>query len=166
LPSLEKSGCGNRADELGLKKMPDYKPTMPAVTLWQPWAGLVEIGAKQYETRPFKIPLRLLGRRVAIHAAARACFIDLDQDVLDDIEDAFGRSGWNHWLPRGVIVATAILAESIPAEKVKPDSFGDYTPGRWAWRLEDVRSVDPPIPAKGRQRVGWEWTIPEGAQNV
>lgn len=135
---------------------------IPALTLWQPWACLVEIGAKPYDTRGFPIPRRLLGRRVAIHAAARPVFTDLTQGVLDDIEEAFGRCGWNFWLPRGVIVATAVLAESIPVEKVKADSFGDYTPGRWAWRLEDVRPVDSHIPAKGRQQIGWDWTVPEG----
>jgi hypothetical protein len=135
---------------------------LPSVTLWQPYACLIEIRAKPYETRAFPIPQRLAGRRVAIHAAARPCFVDLDEDVLADISDAFGRCGWSYFLPRGVIVATAILAESIPAEKVKADSFGDYTAGRWAWRLEDVRSVDPHIPAKGRQQIGWEWTAPVG----
>lgn len=137
---------------------------MPALTLWQPWACLIEIGAKPYETRAFPIPRRLLGRRVAIHAAARPCFTCLDGETLDDIGEAFGRCGWNHWLPRGCIVATAVLAESIPAEKVKADSFGDYTPGRWAWRLEDVRPIIPHIAAKGRQQIGWDWTIPEGVQ--
>jgi activating signal cointegrator 1 len=138
---------------------------IPAITLWQPWACLIEIGAKRFETRAFPIPRRLLGHRVAIHAAARPCFTDLDRKTLDDIEDAFGRCSWNHWLPRGVIVATAVLAESIAAEKVKADSFGDYAPGRWAWRLEDVRPVDPHIPAKGRQQIGWDWTAPVGFAN-
>jgi hypothetical protein len=136
--------------------------TMPAVTLWQPYACLVEIGAKPYETRAFPIPARLLGKRVAIHAAARACVVDLPQEVIDDITDAFGMCGWNYSLPRGCVVATAILAESIPADKVIPDSFGDYTKGRWAWRMESVQPVDPHIPAKGRQMIGWAWEPPEG----
>jgi hypothetical protein len=34
--------------------------------------------------------------------------------------------------------------------------WGDFTPGRWAWLLEDVRKLDEPIPAKGRQGL-WEW---------
>ena len=148
----------------GLEPAPSSARTIPAVTLWQPWACLIEIGAKPYETRAFPIPRRLLGRRVAIHAAARACFTDLDQETLDDIEEAFGRCSWNHWLPRGCIVATAVLAESIQAKKVKADSFGGYTPGRWAWRLEEVRPIIPHIAAKGRQQIGWDWAIPEGVQ--
>ena len=138
--------------------------TIPAVTLWQPWACLVEIGAKPYETRAFPIPRRLLGRRVAIHAAARPCFMDFDQETVDAIGDAFGRCAWNHWLPRGAIVATAVLAESIRAETVEADLFGDYSPGRWAWRLDDVRPVIPHIAAKGRQQIGWDWQIPEGVK--
>lgn len=37
--------------------------------------------------------------------------------------------------------------------------YGDFTPGRWAWLLDNVRSVDPPIPARGRQQL-WNWTDP------
>lgn len=135
--------------------------TMPAVTLWQPWACLVEVGAKPNETRAFPIPRRLLGVRVAIHAAARPCFIDFDQDTTDEITEAFGQCGWNYSLPRGVIVATAILAESIPAVRAIPDPFGDYSEGRFAWRLDDVRPVRPHVAAKGRQQIGWAWEMPE-----
>jgi len=62
--------------------MTDDAPlTIPAVTLWQPWASLIASGAKPFETRAFPIPARLLGKRVAIHAAARACFTDLDAET-------------------------------------------------------------------------------------
>jgi hypothetical protein len=33
--------------------------------------------------------------------------------------------------------------------------YGDFTPGRYAWLLDDVEPVDPPIPARGRQRL-WD----------
>lgn len=33
--------------------------------------------------------------------------------------------------------------------------FGDYTPGRFAWLLDDVKPCDP-VPARGRQGL-WEW---------
>lgn len=134
---------------------------LPALTLWQPWACLIEIRAKRFETRSFPIPNRLLGKRVAIHAAARKMRLsDIDGETADAIGEAFGFCGWNYSLPRGVIVATAILAESIPAENVERDHFGDYSPGRWAWRLEDVHPVNPHIPAKGRQQIGWPCMLP------
>ncbi len=35
-------------------------------------------------------------------------------------------------------------------------AFGDYAIGRYAWKLANVRRIDP-VPARGRQRI-WEWT--------
>ena len=40
----------------------------------------------------------------------------------------------------------------------KEIAFGDWTPGRYAWLLENVRPIEP-IPAKGMQRI-WEWETP------
>lgn len=37
--------------------------------------------------------------------------------------------------------------------------FGDFAPGRFAWLLGDVRPLDPPIPAKGKQGL-WTWEDP------
>lgn len=34
--------------------------------------------------------------------------------------------------------------------------YGDFAPGRYAWLLDDIIPVDPPVPAKGHQGL-WEW---------
>ncbi len=128
---------------------------MTAITLWQPWACLIEVGAKPYETRHWRPPASLIGQRIAIHAAARPVVTKHSPEVLDDIYDVFG-CGWNFSLPRGVVVCTAILASVHRAEDVEPDSFGDYTPGRFAWKLEDVQPILPHVPAKGKQGW-WKW---------
>jgi hypothetical protein len=135
---------------------------IPAITLHQPYACLIEVGAKPFETRSMPAPRRLIGQRIAIHAAARPCVTDFDEDTLDAIAEAFGSCAWNVWLPRGAVTCTAILAESLPAETVPQDPFGDYAAGRWAWRLKDVRPIKPHVPAKGRQLWGWPWEVPEG----
>lgn len=44
---------------------------MKALTVWQPWASLIAIGAKPYEFRGWKPPRNLIGQRIAIHAGAR-----------------------------------------------------------------------------------------------
>lgn len=44
---------------------------MKALTIWQPWATLIMIGAKPYEFRSWKPPRSLIGERLAIHAGAR-----------------------------------------------------------------------------------------------
>ena len=81
--------------------------------------------------------------------------------------------------PLGVVVATARLTgfglvsarigrsdEEVYVKRyhhegsgfvdVPVDPYGDFSPGRWLWFLEDVQRVDPPVPAKGRQGF-WNW---------
>lgn len=44
---------------------------MKALTVWQPWATLIAIGAKPYEFRSWSPPRWLIGQRIAIHAGVR-----------------------------------------------------------------------------------------------
>lgn len=44
---------------------------MKALTIWQPWATLIAIGAKPYEFRGWVPPKSIRGQRIAIHAGAR-----------------------------------------------------------------------------------------------
>lgn len=44
---------------------------MKALTVYQPWATLIMIGAKPYEFRGWKPPRSVIGQRIAIHAGAR-----------------------------------------------------------------------------------------------
>ena len=81
----------------------------PAISLHQPYASLIAIGAKPFETRGRRPPLKHIGKRIAIQAAKRPCLIDMEQEVADDITEAFGFCNWNHRLPRGVVVCTAKL---------------------------------------------------------
>jgi hypothetical protein len=87
---------------------------------------------------------------------------DLDDETREAMCEAFGSRTWRHTLPLGVILCTALLAEALPVERVRHDLFGDYSAGRWAWRLEDVRPVEPHVPARGMQLWGWPWRVPEG----
>lgn len=138
---------------------------IPAITLWQPWACLIEIGAKKFETRSKPPPSRLIGQRIAIHAAARK---QQDRDTTPEsreaMDDAFGFCNWFHSLPRGAVVCTCVITEAVRVEDTEPDLFGDYSPGRWAWKLEDVFGVHPHVRAKGRQSWGWPWSVPEGVR--
>ena len=34
--------------------------------------------------------------------------------------------------------------------------FGDWAPGRFVWQLEDIKMLEQPIPAKGKQGL-WNW---------
>ena len=147
---------------------------MKALTLWQPHATLVAEGLKRFETRSWAPPRGLIGNFIAIHAAMR-----LDSD--DAQADARAFLGAEFEFPLGVVVCTArvlfagkVVSERVDAhwgqameveiadlstgsrETVVVDGFGDFSIGRWIWRLDQKSRVDPPIPARGRQGL-WDW---------
>lgn len=143
---------------------------MKALTLWQPWASLVAIGAKGYETRSWSTRHR---GPLAIHAAQKPIaktLVTLDAHTKEVMELALNfRGDFKGFatLPVGCIVATCELRDVYPVEEVYhslynlPNEayFGDFSAGRFAWWLEDVQELDKPIPARGAQRL-WEWMKP------
>ena len=122
---------------------------MRAISLWQPWATAIAVGVKSIETRHWKTDYR---GPLAIHAAKR---FDKHQREFAQTEHTLGRLPGS--LPLGAIVAVVTLKDCQPtAELVHEVSpieriFGDFHRGRWAWLLEDIRSLDEPIPFAGRQ---------------
>jgi activating signal cointegrator 1 len=89
---------------------------VPATTIWQPYASLIAIGAKRFETRAYPPPAKHLGKRIAIHAAARLCSRVMDgldghvsQDICAAFEGADIDTGDLDLLPRGAVVCTAVL---------------------------------------------------------
>lgn len=143
---------------------------MKALTLRQPWATLVAIGAKKIETRSWKTNYR---GPLAIHASKR-----FPKSAREHSYQTAGLSPWHilnvlteagydpHLLPTGVVVATCILARVVCIEggfrlpKEPELSFGDYTQGRWAWFLRDVSRLPEPVPATGHLGL-WKWLIEE-----
>lgn len=138
------------------------------ISLWQPWASLLFVpGAKVHETRHWPAPARLIGQRVVIHAAkTNAGFRDMEEG------DEIVRLCVKTWdadfsLPRGAFIGTAILAASFkildhwevgkePASD-EDELCGDWSSGRYAWRMDDRTPLPAPIPAKGQQGF---WKIP------
>lgn len=144
-----------------------------ALTLHQPWASLIALNAKCIETRSWSTRYR---GPLAIHAGKFLDTLELSRlasvgalDIVGLAAAGLVRAGYalgpGH-IPLGRVVALATLAdvqpitpENTPAEPER--SFGDYTPGRFAWYLSDVRPLPRPIPAKGGRRL-WEWNVIEG----
>ncbi len=151
---------------------------MKAITLHQPWASLIACGAKQIETRSWATKYR---GPLAIHAGKKdprewlhPCS---DYDFVGVAEKALNGALF-YELPRGAVIAIAELVDcfrvtgraslKIGNEKhalavlengmritEKEFLFGDYSIGRYAWILANVRAIEP-VPAKGMQRL-WEW---------
>ena len=144
--------------------------TIRALTLWQPWASLVAVGAKKIETRSWYTKHR---GSLAIHAAKS---FGLEQRAYAYSEPVwpYMKNIWSHGKPivpyLGTIVAIVTLAdciemtpEFIAAVPEAERFFGDYQPGRYAWMLTDVRLQISPIPAIGHQGL-WKWEVAEGVK--
>lgn len=125
---------------------------MRALSLYQPWASLIAAGAKSNETRPRRAPKNADGELIAIHASKT------EDSLFRHDEEVVSRLGTEP-LPQGAIVAVAVLKDCIPTEHANPtpeeNHFGDFSPGRWAWRLEDIQPLTEPVPCRG-QPIMWE----------
>lgn len=161
---------------------------MKAITLTQPWATLVAIGAKKIETRSWSTSYR---GPLAIHAAAGLGPVGGNQGLLDLCRGEPFRSALlaagilgTTALPRGAIVAVTRLEACVDTLFMTLEgrarvtgfdgerrywnltdqerAFGDYTPGRFAWLLANVRQLAEPIPAKGALGL-WNYDLPDTA---
>lgn len=86
---------------------------MKSLTVWQPWASLIMIGAKPYEFRRWDYREReaaLMDQRIVIHAGARLARLDEVEDVIGD-----GRGGVSQELAAPLLER---LAASLRQEKV------------------------------------------------
>lgn len=142
---------------------------MKAISLWQPWASAIALGAKQVETRGWATSYR---GTLAIHAAQRwqqgeqshlqalPCF----QAALWPL--GYGRNGG--MLPLGKIVAVCRILDCRPSESFTEEEIGemhlrdgcpfnwcerdmgDFRPGRFGWVLGHIKAIEP-IPYRGLQ---------------
>jgi activating signal cointegrator 1 len=139
---------------------------MKAITLTQPWATLVAIGAKQIETRSWTTTYR---GQLAIHAAkgfpeyAQAvCLQEPFRTVLmeqTNIKIIWSRINKRTDFPLGAIVATCELVAIKPAHAISISdqecAFGDYSFGRYAWMFVNIQALPEPIPMRGMLGI-WE----------
>lgn len=90
---------------------------MKCISLWQPWASLIAIGAKHCETRSWETLYR---GPIAIHAAKTWNRALAMRATTDPHCQALKKGGVqiSHWksgdaLPKGAILATAVLAGCV-----------------------------------------------------
>lgn len=142
---------------------------MRILTLTQPWATLMAIGAKTYETRSWGTKYR---GSIAIHAAkgwpdeykrmcvhnepfsttlAEAGFTNL-RSLLEVTGHILCVVDLVDVLPTHGFVNTHRFAHgALPAPALHEEAFGDYTPGRFAWATTNLRRLPVPVPATGAQ---------------
>lgn len=133
---------------------------MKALTLTQPWATLVAIGAKKIETRSWNTTYR---GPLAIHAAKGFPVFAKEIALYEDsFMSRLSKAGYTiETLPRSAIVCVCDLVKvvRIYADSYIPGKpevmFGDYSIGRYMWFLENVVALPEPISAKGALSL-WE----------
>jgi hypothetical protein len=156
---LEESRGHGHTGDLGIK----------ALTLTQPWASLIALGAKQIETRSWRTAYR---GPVAIHAAVGMPPIRRGERMTlgdweverDSARSLLLRGPISHpyRLPLGAVVAVAYLVDILPTSECVPgadESYGDYSAGRYAWCLSSVSPIRRAVPAKGALSL-WPWELP------
>ena len=140
---------------------------MRIITLYQPYATLMMLGLKQNETRSFKTRVR---GELGIHAAASIpnwCKMKMAEQPFKSALKGID-------LPTGKILGTVELIDCVTTSKFLCDqaiytartwdeiSFGDYSPGRFAWITKNPIPFEKPIIAKGSQGF-WKYEPPAGS---
>lgn len=125
-----------------------------AITIHQPWAGLIAEGVKRVENRNWKTEYRgLLG----IHAGKSRKNYEFCQDRCDryplpclGIPVSDERSEDEETF--GAIVAVARLVDCVSAFHISV-LHHPYAHGPWCWVLQDVKKLQNPIICSGKQKL-------------
>jgi len=100
---------------------------LKALTVWQPWATLIIVGAKPFEFRGWASPQWLVGEDLVIHAGSRAIKAEEVEDLIERLSDE--RTAWTTGLfaEKALPVLDRALAQArYKAPKRPPaDLFGD-----------------------------------------
>jgi hypothetical protein len=135
-----------------------------ALTLTQPWATLMDLGAKLNETRSW--PTHRRGW-IGIHAAKgfpRDCRdLCMARPFARVLIEKGGYTGYSG-LPTACLIGVTRILECVRTEKIRDSltelelSFGDYSDRRWAFRTAGYRRLRAPIPMKGALSF---WKMPQ-----
>lgn len=140
--------------------------TERCLSVRQPWAALLCLGRKQFETRSHRTSVR---GTIVIHAAkampikvgeiAQVGRYELLRDTKGLMLTGAGLpNGGALRLPVGVFLGTVYLSdciqvtvEDLAAGKYSRDevALGDFAPGRWLWQMKTPRTIAP-VPGRGQ----------------
>jgi hypothetical protein len=156
---------------------------MKALTIWQPWATLIMIGAKPYEFRSWLAPRSVVGKRIVIHAGSRPIRKDEVDDLIERLTDP--ERAWStclnpdialpflrsldraDQLPLGAGLGTALLGTPKVGGAIAQEFGGDAALTRfqndretnWGWPMLEIEPWETPLPMSGKQGL-WNWPEP------
>lgn len=131
---------------------------MRGITLQEPWASLVALRKKEWETRSWSTSYRGV---IAIHASQ--AFPPAHRELLQ-IEPFHEALQGVRQFHTGCILALAYLSDCLlcrpsTAEAVgyPQNAFGNFAPGRFRFRFTEVRVLAKPFPYRGALSL---WAVP------
>lgn len=125
---------------------------MKALTIKEPWASLIVNGYKKYEFRSWKTNYR---GKILIHAG-----MSIEKDMLGNIKD------YNIEINKGAIIGEADLVDCILVNEefdkelrnIDKIVYGNNHINNYAWKLENIKKYDKPIPIKGKLGL-WNYEV-------
>jgi hypothetical protein len=139
---------------------------MLALSVAQPGASLLILGACRVETRPWHTAHR---GRLLLHASGLASPEARARCRRPAVAAALRRAGFDGWrdLPRGAVLGAVTLLDCVRVEDLPSLCEGpcgpfDCRPGLWAWLLADPVPLPVPVPARGRLGL-FELALPSPA---
>jgi len=134
-----------------------------AISLWQPWATLIALGIKEYETRSwhtsYRGPLAILSTKtMSPECRGHARFL---MNTSTKVRQALHNAGIHEPcdFPNGYVLAVTRLAEVYTTDQIRDDVsmleryVGDFGSGRYAWQAVDTVVLSSPRRARGGQRL-------------
>jgi hypothetical protein len=135
---------------------------MKTLSLLQPWASLVILGAKKIETRSWRTAHR---GDLLIHASlGKKGGVLVNEAPFKKYIPDFRQ------LPFGAIIGKVHLDDVVPVESLlysdamlnhltlEEKAFGDYSKGRYAWILSEPEPFDKIIPIRGTLGL-WQFEL-------
>ena len=129
---------------------------MKVISIIEPWASLIKEKVKYIETRSWKTNYR---GKIYIHASLKK--VSKKDERINNLISLLKDKDFKY----GHIIAEAILVDCIYMDeefllKIKENNqeyiCGEYTLGRYAWVLKDIKELENPIPAKGNLGI-WNY---------
>ena len=123
---------------------------MRGLTIYQPWATYIAEGRKEHETRyspSYRGPLLIHAGKAATSTAPSAG----GRGPVANLADVHDTN----------LVCPTLETRSVPAGSLispsRREQLGDWSRGRYAWKLTDVKRLKVPVPWRGL--VGL-WPVP------
>jgi hypothetical protein len=146
--------------------LPTEPTELTAITLHQPWASLIAAGHKVYETRDWPTTHR---GSIAIHAGRKPKSkqeLREHDKVVTSFDDLLTEEcSYSSIIAIAEMTDCILMTEEFISQQTETElRCGGWQVGRYAFKLENVRAIEP-VPATGKQGL-WKyiWNSAESIQ--